>query len=225
MVNALPVNSDPDNGGVPPLTNEHGLWSPPTERAGFGSQIPGRLYRWRDGVVTAAGPDYQLYEGNWWRTGPVPLTPYRSATTFYSNQWTQFLTVDGDPSLADMARAYFPGVRWSPLTFRHEGGLSRLDFLCEEYTLAGRDAGRWGNQLGLTNYINANAGTELPESEGLSGNLAILISLIAFSCRNRDDLDNALLVESTWQSYQWRGHRRHNGREYLFCRCVNRVYC
>lgn len=62
--------------------------------------------------------------------------------------------------------------------------------------------------LGLEAYTDADA----PQHGGLSGNLAILIGLIALSCRSRD-FDTVLLVDRAWQNFHWRGHNHQHRRE------------
>lgn len=220
MVNTLPINDDPGNGGVVPRSDPDGRWLPPTLGAGFHPQIPGQMYRWRDGVVDKVGVKYQLYQGNWWfhaDPDPVQLTHYRSATTFFCNSWHHFQTFQGDASGCDIERMPFPGNRWYPLTFRHERGLSRIDYVGEEQSLAAYGGG-WVDELGLTAYNYTGPDPEVdvappppPPSEGLAGNLSILIALIAFSCRNRD-LDAVLLHDRAWRRRQWRNHGRPNGR-------------
>jgi hypothetical protein len=114
----------------------------------------------------------------------------------------------------------FPDNRWYPLNFRHDRGLSRIDTVGDEQSLASY-GGRWVDQLGLAayNYPDPDPEAEItppdpPASEGLAGNLSILIALIAFSCRNHD-LDTVLLTDRAWRRRQWRGHNRQHGR--MFC--------
>lgn len=101
-VNSLPVNEDPNTGGVAPIVDAGGRWIPPATADGFSPQIPGNLYRCdRNGAVSAS-KGYQLHDGFWWGPGVTasftPLATYRTATTFFCNPWVQFLTFDGDAS-------------------------------------------------------------------------------------------------------------------------------
>lgn len=219
MVNSLPVNEDPNNEGVPPRADPNGYWVPPIYGTGYSAQVAGQLYRWSNGEVSAAGSNYQLYEGNWWGPGPVQLTYYRSATTFYCNPWSQFSTFDGDPSIFENIEvAPFPRNRWYPLAFHHEEGLSRVDFVGEGQSLAAPSRGAgWVNQLGLLSYEGQDP--EAPGLQGLGGNLALLIALVAFSCRS-GDLNTVLLGDRAWRHYNWRGHHRPHGRKCIHIKCL-----
>lgn len=205
VVNELPINDEPIQGGVAPRMNENGRWLPPMYSAGFRPQIPGRMFRWTNGHITPAD-GYQSYNGRGW--GPdTELSYYRTTTVFWCNQWTQFLTADGDVSTRNMATAAAPNNRWFPLTFNHEGALSQVNAAVEEQYLAGTDAG-WISALGLTSHNNHHA----PQSAGLAGNLPTVIALIAFSCQAHE-LNDVLLHDRAWRRHDWRGHNRAHGRK------------
>jgi len=144
------------------------------------------------------------------RSNRTDLQPLSSVTHGIS-----FFTFDGDASAMDIEEAEFPHNRWYPLQFYHDVGLSRIDISGDQPLLASPGGG-WINQLGLGSYNYQESDSQVqssvpPPSEGLAGNLAILIALIAFSCGSRD-LDNILLNDRAWRRYQWRGHNRQNGR-------------
>ncbi|CZR56493.1 uncharacterized protein PAC_06381 [Phialocephala subalpina] len=204
-VSELPVNEDRQEGGVPPRFNDNARWIPPIYSNGFGEQSIGYLYRWsNDGQISWA-EDCSWSNGNWCSRG-VPLTEYRASTMFWCNAWTQFLATRGDPSMRDMADSNQAEGRdrWWPLTFRHNGTLSRIEIAIEEQVIAG--TGSWIRRLGLDNYLSRRAS----DSGGLSGNLAMVIALIAFSCEARD-LSKVLLDDTAWEGRRWRGHRRGDG--------------
>ena len=203
VVNELPANED-----FPPRSDADGRWLPPIYGAGFSPQVPGHVYRWSNGVITAA-PGYQWYEGSGWSPSNTQLVTYRVNTVFYCNQWYHFFAAEGDASAWDIANSPFPNNRWYALSFRHHGGLSRIDLFGSQQTLAGSGAG-WLNQLGLSAYDNLDP--TAPQAAGLTGNLAILVALIAFSCRYQD-LNTVLLNDRAWRNYQWRSHGRQHGRE------------
>lgn len=206
VVNELPVNEDPYEGGAIPRPDEYGRWLPPTSRAGFSPQIPGRMFRWSDASIASAN-GCQWYNGNGWGPGNIPLTPYRTTSMFWCNEWTQFLTADGDVSTRDMGSSPIPLHRWYPLTFDHDGTLSRVGEAFEGQYLAGTGA-HWMRQLGLSSHDPHHA----HQSTGLAGNLPTVIGLVAFSCRAAN-LDAVLLNDRAWRHYDWRGHNRAHGRD------------
>jgi len=59
IVNELPTNDDPNNGGPLPRLDQHNRWLPPDVAGGYHPQRPGRIYRWRDGIVEEA-TEYRL---------------------------------------------------------------------------------------------------------------------------------------------------------------------
>jgi hypothetical protein len=117
------------------------------------------------------------------------------------------MTATGDASTRHMALSSDPDNCWWPLAFRHHGTLSRVEEVGEEQYLAGTGA-EFIRDFGLGAYNNRDA----PPSGGLSGNLATLVSLIAFSCEP-DQLDNVLIRDRAWRHHRWRGHDRRDGRE------------
>ncbi|CZR56496.1 uncharacterized protein PAC_06384 [Phialocephala subalpina] len=206
-INTLPVNDEPSEGGEPPRVNENGRWYPPIRRNGFGPQIPGeQLYRWAEGGKISLADDCQLYEGMWWSRDSVPLAEYRASTMFYCSDFTQFLVATGDASMRHMDEAEDPHNRWWPLTFRHDGSLSQVEEVGQEQNLAG--TGPWVNALGLRSYRNRRTSAS---SGGLAGNVAVIIGLIAFSCKS-EDLRTVLLTDRAWHRGRWRGHSREDGR-------------
>jgi len=207
-VNELPINDEPDQGGLVPRVDDNGRLLPPLYSNGFWPQVPGHMFRWKDGVITRA-EGYQWYNGDGWAPGNIPLTLYRATSMFWCNEWTQFLTADGDVSTRDIATSLFPNNRWYPLTFDHDGALSRVDSAYEHQHFAGT-GDNWIGPLGLRSHSNNNR--HVPQSTGLAGNLSTVIGLIAFSCR-ADELVTVLLNDRAWRRNEWRGHNREHGRE------------
>jgi hypothetical protein len=203
VVNELRINDDTRHGGVAPRYDEYGYWSPPTCRAGFGPSNQGRFYRWSNGVISPVGGNTQL--------GSDYLTPYRATSVFYCNPFYQFIAAIGDVSMRDMETAETPYDRWYRLRFRYDEALplSRLDIGGSEDYLVGTEA-NWVNQLGLSSYVSTDPSA--PIVHGLSGDLTLLIALIAFSCESRY-FDRVLLQDNAWYRYHWRGHNRHDGRK------------
>ncbi|KAH8592835.1 hypothetical protein B0O99DRAFT_689384 [Bisporella sp. PMI_857] len=204
VVNELPINED---SGVTPRYDENGRWLPPLLSNAFAPQIPGRVYRWTDGAITRAD-GYEWFQGEGWTPQRLRLDSYRTTAMFYCNPWTQHLMAECDPSREDMITADHPNNRWWPFTFRHRGALSDVTYGTEEQYLAGSSA-RWINHLGLNDYVHQES--ETPLADGLAGNLATVIALIAFSCR-RSDWHDILMHDRAWWNYRWRGHNRRHGR-------------
>lgn len=121
------------------------------------------------------------------------------------------MTVPDDPSTFHIATAEVPRNRWWPLTFQHEPenrNLSRVQESAEEQYLAAGRGLRWISELGLDAYAHRHS----PQNGGLSGNLAVVVGLVAFSCP-ASELDNVLLTDVAWHDSRWRGHSRGDGRE------------
>lgn len=177
---------------------EYGHWTPPVYRAGYIYSNQETLYRWENGVINATDTEYESVFPS--------LTPYRTATVFYCDQWLQFQAALIDPSRYDMETAEPPFHRWYRLTFHHDAGISRVDIAGLEVTLAGTGA-HWITPLGLDSYCT-NASSVA--SQGLAGDLSILIALIAFSCKS-SDLQQVLLIDKAWNHNHWRGHNHRHG--------------
>lgn len=210
-VNELEVNDDTENGGVAPRANENGGWMPPIYRAGFRPQIPGRMFRWTEGQVTDAGQDYYWHDGGGFSyLHNQRLQHYASTTLFWCDEFTQFQMTELDATTIEIAASEVPNNRWYPLSFSHDGILSRVSASLEEHYLAGID-GAWVDQLGLQAYQNRRPRTP-PTNGGLAGSLATIVALIAFSCTNQDFLYHVLINLAAWRG-QWRPHNAEHGRK------------
>lgn len=196
-VKDLEINDDTQQGGIEPRA-DYDHWMPPIYTAGYIYSPQASLYRWRNGEITAADTDYES-------TFPS-LTPYRTATVFYCDQWLHFQVAVIDPSRHNMATAEDHLHRWYRLTFHHDAGISRVDIAGPEVTLSGT-AAHWASPLGLDPYC---PNSDTVASRGLAGDISILIALIAFSCSS-DDLQQVLLNDEAWHHNNWRGHNYHHG--------------
>lgn len=126
---------------------------------------------------------------------------------FWCNPFYQFMVASGDATTRDIDLTG-PEDTWYAINFHHEEGLSRIDYVANQY-LAGNDRG-FIAALGLNSYRNSEE--DAPKSSGLAGNLAMLIGLVAFSCKRRE-LDAVLVGDQAWRGYRWHGHNRSSGRE------------
>ena len=197
-VKELEVNEDAQRGGIPPRA-EYGHWMPPIYAAGYFRPDLPRVYRWKNGVISATDADYEAV---------IPsLASYRTTTVFYCDQLLNFQAAVCDPSMENMATAEEPYHRWYRLTFENEAGVSRVDVAGSELYLP-RAGPRWAHQLGLDPYCDSSS--DASALRGLAGDLAIIIALIAFSCRP-GELDQILVHDRAWHHYSWRGHHRHHG--------------
>ena len=229
IVNELPTNDDPDvAGSVPPRIWDQRYY-PPEVAQGFLPQIPGHVYRWKDGVVTFA-PGYVWFaqqvgnppyaQGTIYANsidGGIWPSYYRAATVFFCNHFAKFYTTRGDASTRDIsAPETGPEDMWQPLLFLHENNVSFVQHTGEEEFLAVRHAS-WIEQLFSNTYRRHSRGG--PVEGGLAGLLPIVIALIAFSCLDRDELYHALITDRAWRGHRWVPHRRETGREF----CSNTV--
>jgi len=198
-----------------PTTNSYGYWSPPLYRNGFRQESRGKLYRWEDGIISPANDC--RWSNNAFRTSNnARLTQYRCSTLFF-NGLVQFVTVPGNASQFDIATE--DPHQWLPLTFHHDSGLSRVSEAGPEVYLEGNGLD-WINNLGLATYTHLYRHT-VPHGE-LSGNLAIIVGLIAFSCV-ATEFENVLLSDQAWRGCRWAPHGRRDGRESLTYTCCYRT--
>jgi len=208
LVNELPINDDPDNGGVIPRTDEWGKWLPPLYSDGFGNQRPGTIFRWQNGVVTLA-EGCQWWNDKGWSPKNIPLVPYRITTMFFCNPWIQYLTASGDASTRNIEGSDFPDGCWWPLTFEHDRkGLSRVNEGGEHASLAGTGAS-WIKDLGLDTYKDRHR--HAPKAAGLSGNLPTIIALMALTCQE-GEFPDVLVNQRAWRDFRWKGHDREDGQ-------------
>ncbi|KAK0123984.1 hypothetical protein ONS95_008972 [Cadophora gregata] len=206
VVNGTTLNDDPQEDGVVPRVDDYGRWLPPIYAAGFGRQNRGTVFRWSDGdISTASG--YRWDDGYGKTPNDDTLELYKATTMVWCNPFYQFMVAAGDATTRNIADTV-PGDTWYAINFHHEDALSRLDYVGNQY-LAGNDRS-FIRQLGLSAYENPDE--DAPRSSGLAGNLAMLIGLVAFSCKRRD-LDRVLLTERAWRGNRWHGHNHSHGRK------------
>jgi hypothetical protein len=181
------------------------------------------VYRWFDGRVSRADEYY-------WDIGQVgnpvdadgsirridfplyPVTCFRAATVFYCNRFDHFFTARGDATVRNIEDCG-PEDGWHPLTFYHDGRISRADHAGDHQHTKVRSAD-WINQLLPNNYRALSSNTT---SGGLAGLLPLVISLVAFSCSNPGELDEILIRDRAWRDHRWHGHNKETGRK-LICK-------
>lgn len=165
------------------------------------SEHRGTIYRWENGQVSHA-------TGYSWPTEPVvnPIQKYRAITMFYNGG---FILADDNASTRDMRNETYPRDRWFDLRFRHEEYVTRLDLTGEETQMTCDLPPQLERSLGLGSYCKPQYYGR--QRNGLSGNLAIVLALISFSC-SYDSLDEVLMASrSGWNDYGWKPHRYGRG--------------
>jgi hypothetical protein len=179
------------------------------------------VYRWYDGRVSRATEyaweprqfgqpptaDGLIYRMGYNGSHEYPAY-YRAATVFYCNRFDLFFTARGDVSVRNIVDCA-PEEGWHPLTFRHDGRISRADHAGDQAHTKVR-AASWINQLLPSNYRASSSSTS---SGGLAGLLPIVISLVAFSCGSPEELDEILIDDQAWTGHHWNGHSKETGRK------------
>ncbi|PVH77892.1 hypothetical protein DL98DRAFT_517042 [Cadophora sp. DSE1049] len=206
VVNGITLNEDPRDNGVLPRVDDYGRWLPPAYAAGFGPQNRGTVFRWSNGDISIA-TGYRWDDGYGRTPNGDTLEIYKATTMFWCNPFYHFMVATGDATTRDIADTV-PEDTWYAINFHHEDTLSRLDYVGDQY-LAGKDRS-FIAQLGLGAYQQQDE--DAPKSGGIAGNLAMLIGLVAFSCKRRD-LDQVLVGDRAWHGYRWHGHGRSHGRK------------
>lgn len=180
----------------PPVHNGPPALGRQTRRNNFIHINKSAMYRWENGVISHAS-EYSFSN----TPHAIPLKEYRAITMFYNGG---FVLAEDDASKRNMRYQKYPRDRCFGLRFRHETSLSRVDLTGDESYMAKRPNTRLVKSLGL-GYCQ-NPGYSGNQNHGLNGNLAILLALIAFSCRC-EALDKFLMSDSSgWNNYQWKPH-------------------
>jgi len=139
--------------------------------------------------------------------------PTSKPTSFGGNAdsfcYPEFIVTDGDASQRNMPEQHPPRDGWYPLRFDYVNTISYLNLEGDHNCVTGNGA-RFIHGLGLESY--ADREDNAPRARGLAGNLAMLIGLIAFSCRTQD-LDAVLIDDRAWRHHKWTDHSRLDGRK------------
>jgi hypothetical protein len=167
-------------------------------------------YHWDRGQVGDPVDADRFADGSIRRTEypQYPVVRYRAATVFYCDTFDPFFTARGDASVRNF-RDYGPEDEWHPLTFRHDRNISRAEHAGNHQHTKVRSAD-WIGQLIPKRY---RASSNSTTSGGLAGLLPLVISFVAFSCRNRGELDQILINDRAWSGHRWNGHQRETGRK------------
>jgi hypothetical protein len=178
----------------PPVHNEPPALGLQTRGDNFIHINKSATYRWENGVISHAT------EHNVTNTpDSTPLKIYRAITMFYNDD---FVLAEANASARDMRDQKYPRDRWFGLRFRHGTSISRVDLTGDESYMAKQPNKQFAKSLGLGKYQKSDFSGS--QNHGLSGNLAILLALIAFSCRC-EALDKDLMSNSSGRkSYQWK---------------------
>jgi len=119
--------------------------------------------------------------------------------------------LESDATTQDMETAAPPDNRWYPLSFHNVNGVSRVMVALDDQYLAGNRAW-WIERLGLESYRSLER-TRPVEANGLGGRIATILGLVAFSCRDANDL-YTILTSRDWCRRLRVHNRAHHGRRH-----------
>jgi hypothetical protein len=200
---------------------------PPANPAFYDPESPidvSRVMRFRNGEVTAAGPAYRWARQGQFGEGYIAmaaggteyaLTRYKSASVFSCNPSLPIITLDGDartqpePEFHALQFLHPPAdnisqAAFSPHYYARTGEVPVSDMAGAKY-VAGRNAS-WIPSLVPDTCRNLYPARQ---SQGLGGELPIVIGLMAFHADGRSVNDVFLgRGESSsgwWRHYRWRG--------------------
>lgn len=193
-ISEIRLNEDTDNSGTASNFTAAGHWYPPDLMNRF--QSVSDFYRVSiHGEVTRVTDTY-LLEDKGYLKDSRPLTEYQRSTIFWANAIDGFVVADGLCLPHGESWSHLPSYQ-RPIDL-HLNSEASIDTVQS-----------WSRQLGLEMY------RDLRGESSLTGNLSIIIGLIAFSCR-RKNLDSMLIHDRAWDNYVWRGHCHHHGRRFYF---------
>ncbi|KAI1865339.1 uncharacterized protein JN550_008387 [Neoarthrinium moseri] len=210
VVNELNLDLD-----FPTSADQWGNPLPPETWDGYVEESQGRVFRYKNGVVTVEdiytwhrpGPGLAGSIG-WWsqntdETGnPIhefqALDPYSTFSVFNCGPFLPCIFGGGDVTVHGDDEFY----GWRALHFIHEGGVSQASPNGSHKIVAGRNAGFID---GLLPRAYRNTNTHAPVSQGLGGHIGIVIALMALSQR-RGAID-AAFARSHWHNNRWTGQR------------------
>lgn len=207
----------PDAGDRVPVLDLWGDALPFQDTRDYGQEIPGNVFHYRNGEVTSA-PDYVWLrdcpgqDGCIWRWPPgeshqsYPIEVYKTYSIF--RRWRHSpifwvgsdISVHGiDPDLADPSRCFI-SLRFSS----RSAGVSQVDYRGGERYVAGREPS-WIASLVPPQY--SNPFPDAPRSQGLQGELPVILGLMALS------VDQTFQPPSQWVRKHWRpGAQTNQGR-------------
>lgn len=180
----------------------------PFQDASDYDEIPGEVFHYRNGEVTKAHDCFWLREhvggeGCIWRWTPgaeeaKPTEVYKTYSVFRRWRHSPIVWVGSDisargidPNGADPLRI-FTGLRFDTLP----PGVSRINYLGRERYVAGRDPS-WMSSLVPQQYSNPFANA--PDSQGLQGELPVILGLMALSA------GPVFEPHIQWHRRHWRG--------------------
>lgn len=239
IVNELHVREHDDGGPEPRYTKETQDWLPPQKKSGFWPQKFGTIYRFKDGVITRAN-------GYGWNPVPIvanaddtvpyasgfvvkdngdgtfkKLDYYNSASMMYCNNFLKFMAARGDVTARDI---FEMEDEWLPLMFDHNPNhVSYLRTAGQHKHLAAPGHKDWLKQLLPVAYdynTDIRRHKPVPKSGGLTGDLPLIIGLVAFSCMTPEELDKVLREQRSWRNGRWHKHDYDRDRKSaLSCCC------
>lgn len=181
-------------------------WTPPQRSNEYDRQL-GPLYRWTDGEVTVVQPND--------RANTSALDPYECATVFTQYPDTHhFLAVAFDASSQNVSDE----GGWYELGFDHHRQPANPDLVYSYFEIRGHRhhlatprPAAWIQQLFPTQYHHPNQPGQMVPFTGLTGQLTLLLAIVAFSCPE-NSLDYVL--QNCLRQGEWTPHELGDGREF-----------
>ncbi|KAL2019013.1 hypothetical protein VTK56DRAFT_10178 [Thermocarpiscus australiensis] len=206
------------------LTDQWGNTVPPLKAEAYNGEIVGTVFRYENGVISpAAGYTWHrpamghrgcIVRVN--QAGVIDGFPahYSTQTIFACSPLLPVIVTHEDASLGYSFFRRFCAcdqrfdephcTTWFQLHFEHQNGVSFVNSYGSGYTyVAGKDAS-WIPSLVPSAYQNTGASS--PPSEGLSGELPIILALMGFHSRAGRASD--VFSNQKWHLGQWRGSSR-----------------
>ncbi|KAL0943197.1 uncharacterized protein CTRU02_201083 [Colletotrichum truncatum] len=210
--------------GFRPLSDRWGSPQPPPTSEGYGNEVPGRVWRYQDGVVNLA-PEFTWFRGDRGLQGRVEMNfntvneygevesscevaeVYSTHSVFNCWRFLPCIYTDADVSaIGEMEINH----RWSPLEFDHDKHERGMTWVCgdSERHVAGRGASWMPSLLPETYAAPTSHAEPAPPSKGLGGTLGVIIGLMALSRKpgHADDV----FTHNMWRNNRWYGHPRHH---------------
>lgn len=196
-------------------------YMPPLRADAYRGEHAGSVFRYRGGVVSLA-PEFRWHRPGMGQEGRIArmderggfagyLQEYKTQSIFSCSAHLPIIVLQGDACLGSFMRRCCPcdaqqGDRysWNMLHFDHRDGRSFATSNSQGFTYvaAGRSPS-WVPALVPKVFANSLPGNSALHSRGLSGDLPIIIALMAFHSNPGHASD--VFRRGMWQQGQWRG--------------------
>lgn len=215
-----------------PITDQWLNYMPPTDPSAYRSEYVGRVFRYRQGLVSVA-PGYE-----WLRAGGrgsmggegrivqvnsyggvewMPLV-YKTQSVFACSAHLPVIVLQSDASMGSCQRTPYPcrcqpssddHYCWNLLHFTHmdeANGVSYATANCEGRTYVAGRSPSWMPALVPRVFENTVPSSSTPRSQGLAGELPLVIALMAF--HSHPGGASEVFNRGMWDRKRWRGPDR-----------------